>query len=277
MLAAIAVILAIAALKASYPVAMPLVAAVVIIAAVWPVKPWLEQVLPTSLSYVGTILVLAFVFAGFIGTVWFTAAQVVAVFGEDNERFLELYRGAADWASQYGFKPLSGNDVSSRLIGLGRALLGDTYAVVGYLGFIAILVVLGLPEVPALRKRIAEELDTRSRRDVIGAVDQVASKIRDYLGATLATSVLTGAGSVLWAWLLGLDLALVWGVLNFVLNFIPVAGNIIGIVPPSLYALVQFGGWFMPLVVFLGYAVLQIAISNFVYPILQGRSLSLRP
>jgi predicted PurR-regulated permease PerM len=33
----------------------------------------------------------------------------------------------------------------------------------------------------------------------------------------------------------------------------------------------------MPLVVFLGYAVLQIAISYFVYPFLQGRSLSLSP
>ncbi len=33
----------------------------------------------------------------------------------------------------------------------------------------------------------------------------------------------------------------------------------------------------MPLVVFLGFGVIQIAISNFVYPMLQGRSLSLSP
>ena len=33
----------------------------------------------------------------------------------------------------------------------------------------------------------------------------------------------------------------------------------------------------MPLLVFAGYAALQIAISNFVYPMLQGRQLSLSP
>lgn len=67
------------------------------------------------------------------------------------------------------------------------------------------------------------------------------------------------------------------GVVNFVLNFIPVVGNIVGIVPPVLYALVQFDGYTMPLIIFAGFAVLQITISNFVYPVLQGRQLSLPP
>jgi predicted PurR-regulated permease PerM len=48
-------------------------------------------------------------------------------------------------------------------------------------------------------------------------------------------------------------------------------------VPPTLYALIQFQGWTMPVIVFVGFAVLQIVISNFVYPMLQGRSLSLSP
>jgi predicted PurR-regulated permease PerM len=80
-----------------------------------------------------------------------------------------------------------------------------------------------------------------------------------------------------WALTVGLDLALVWGVLNFLLNFVPVVGNVIGIIPPSLYAIVQFQNLTMPLFVFFGFAVLQIAISNFVYPALQGRQLSLSP
>ena len=75
----------------------------------------------------------------------------------------------------------------------------------------------------------------------------------------------------------GLDLALIWGVLNFVLNFIPVIGNIAGIIPPTLYALIQFEGWTMPIVVFVGFAVLQVTISNFVYPMLQGRGMSMPP
>jgi AI-2 transport protein TqsA len=76
---------------------------------------------------------------------------------------------------------------------------------------------------------------------------------------------------------MGLDLVLVWGVVNFLLNFIPIVGNIIGIIPPTLYALIQFQSLWWTIVVFFGFAVLQIIISNVVYPTLQGRGLSIPP
>jgi len=88
---------------------------------------------------------------------------------------------------------------------------------------------------------------------------------------------MTGIASALWPLLLGLDLALVWGVLNFLLNYIPVIGNLLGILPPTLYAIIQFGDWTMPALVFAGFCVIQITISNFIYPLLQARSLALSP
>ena len=60
--------------------------------------------------------------------------------------------------------------------------------------------------------------------------------MRRYLGTTFLTSVLTGLASAAWSLIVGLELALVWGVLNFLLNFIPLIGNIVGILPPTLYA-----------------------------------------
>src|SRR4029079_4080864 len=68
-----------------------------------------------------------------------------------------------------------------------------------------------------------------------------------------------------------------WGLLNFLLNFVPVFGNIVGIILPTLYALIQFQDWTMSLVTFLGSAILQVVISNFIYPWMQGERLSLSP
>ncbi len=68
-----------------------------------------------------------------------------------------------------------------------------------------------------------------------------------------------------------------WGVLNFLLNFIPIVGNIIGIVPPTLFAIIQFQSVSWAVIVFFGFAILQIVISNVIYPMLQGRSFSLSP
>lgn len=118
-----------------------------------------------------------------------------------------------------------------------------------YLGFIAVLVILGLPEVPGFRRKLRDELDTEARRETVAAVAAIANKVRAYFGVTLVTSLLTGAATAGFTYAVGLELSLTWGVLNFLLNFIPVVGNIIGIVPPTLYALVQFGGWTMALVV----------------------------
>lgn len=60
----IAVIMVVAGLYWSYPVTMPLVVAVFIIAAAWPIKPWLERMLPSSLSYVGAVRILSLILAG---------------------------------------------------------------------------------------------------------------------------------------------------------------------------------------------------------------------
>ena len=277
LLAVIAVILVVAALRWSYPVTMPLVVAVFIIAAAWPIKPWLEQMLPASLSYVGTILALFLILASFIAVVYFALAQVAQTFGQNQEQFRALYGAYATWAREKGLPVLGGEGGYDRLVAIAQVLFWRAYAVLGYLGFIAILVIMGLPEVPALARKFRDQMPTSENRELVDAVEQIAEKFRQYIGVTMLTSLITGVASAVWAFAVGLDLALIWGVLNFVLNFIPVIGNIAGIIPPTLYALIQFEGWTMPIVVFVGFAVLQVTISNFVYPMLQGRGMSMPP
>lgn len=277
LLAAITIVLVVAGLRASYVVTMPIAAAMVIVAAIWPIKPWLDRALPSKVSYLGTILALLLISAAFIGAVYFSTAQIVRAFAQNQQRFNDLHGSFTEWTAEWGFQEYAGQEGYARLIGFGQTLLSNAYTVFVYLGFVAILVILGLPEVPALREKLKGALNAADRRELIDTVDEIALKIRQYLGVTALMSVITGVASALWAYSVGLELALVWGVLNFLLNFIPLIGNIVGIIPASLYAVVQFQSLTMALVVFTGFAVLQIAISNFIYPALQGRSLSLSP
>ena len=158
-----------------------------------------------------------------------------------------------------------------------QMLAGGVYGFVTYVGFIGIIVMLGLPEVPRLKRRLYEIMENGDRGELLTVGEDISAQVRRYLGTTLATSILTGIASALWSWMTGLELALVWGILNFLLNFVPVIGNIVGIVPPVLFAFVQFGGWQMPTIVFVGFVILQLTISNVVYPLLQGKQLSLSP
>ena len=273
----IAFLLLVVALRASYVVTMPVTAAIVIIAAIWPIKPWLDRVLPSKASYLCTILILLLISLGFIGAIYFSGARIVRAFIDKQGEFNRLYVSLTDWLVAQGFQDFAGQEGYARLIDVGQTLLANAYTVFVYLGFVAVLVVLGLPEVPTMRERLHRALTAAERRELIDTVDEIASKIRHYIGVTALVSVITGVASALWAVAIGLELPLVWGILNFLLNFVPLVGNIIGILPPTLYAIIQFHSLSLSLVVFVGFAVLQVVISNFVYPALQGRSLALPP
>ncbi len=277
LLAVIAGLLAVAGLRWSYPVTMPLAVAVFVIAAAWPIKPWLDRALPSGLSYAGTLLILLLLLAGFFAAVYLSLAEVVQTLAQRQDQFRQLYDHYAAWAGGRGLPVLDGANGYDRLVGIIQAVLSQVYTVLAFLGLVAVLVLLGLPEVPAFARKIRAGMEPADGLEVFAAIEEIAGKIRGYIGVTAITSLLTGLASGAWAFAVGLDLALIWGVLNFLLNFIPVIGNIIGILPPTLYALIQFGDWTMVAVVFAGYAVLQVTISNFIYPWLQGRGLALSP
>lgn len=276
LLAVLTFLLTVAALRESYPVTMPMAFALVVIAAVWPLKPWLDRFLPSGASYALTVLALLALLAGFAAAVYFAAAQVVRALTVHWPALEAAYNEAAAWAARHGL-PLGGRVSGARVSGAIQLAVAGLYNAAAYLGFVAVLVILGLPEVPGFRRKLRDELDSDARREAVTAIVTIAGKVRAYFGVTLATSVLTGAATAGFTWAMGVELSLTWGVLNFLLNFIPVIGNLIGIVPPTIYALAQFGGWTTPLLVFAGLGVIQLAISNFIYPLLQGRSLALSP
>ena len=114
LLAVIAALLVVAALKASYPVTMPLAAAVLIVAAAWPLKPWLDQFLPSKLSYVGTVLALFLIFAAFLLAVYFSISRVAQAFAGRREQFVQMYGAYAAFASERGLPTLGEGGAGER-------------------------------------------------------------------------------------------------------------------------------------------------------------------
>jgi AI-2 transport protein TqsA len=107
----------------------------------------------------------------------------------------------------------------------------------------------------------------------------IASQISRYLFIKLLLSVLTGVLVWLVLQLMGVDFSITWGVLAFLLNFIPTVGSIVATIPPVLLAFVQF----YPDRLWIAVAVLSIltlihqTIGNFIEPKLMGENLNLSP
>ena len=78
--------------------------------------------------------------------------------------------------------------------------------------------------------------------------------------------------------MIGLELWWLWGLLNFLLNYIPTLGSFLGVIPPALFALVQFDGdWSMVLAAVGVVGGVQLVMGNWIDPLVQGKALELSP
>ena len=110
-----------------------------------------------------------------------------------------------------------------------------------------------------------------------GFYAQIDRKIRSYIVIKFITSATTGLLTWIILSLFGLDLALVFGVMAFLLNFIPSIGSIIATLLPLPIALIQFeSGVAIAFVILLPGAV-QFTIGTIVEPLVMGEGLDLHP
>jgi len=86
--------------------------------------------------------------------------------------------------------------------------------------------------------------------------------------------MMTGLIIAIAMWIIGVDYPVLWGVLAFMLNFVPNIGSIIAAVPAVLLAMVQLG---LPsaLVVAAVYVAVNVLIGNIVEPRFMGKGLGL--
>jgi predicted PurR-regulated permease PerM len=81
------------------------------------------------------------------------------------------------------------------------------------------------------------------------ALDEIDQQIQRYLLVQVFTSVLVGVATGLALVWIGLEHAAVWGVLAFVLSFIPYLGSVVAIGGSALMGFVQFGSFEMALLI----------------------------
>ncbi|UCB55864.1 MAG: AI-2E family transporter [Thiotrichales bacterium] len=134
---------------------------------------------------------------------------------------------------------------------------------------IFITVIFILLEAKSFSRKFAQISDERSE-----FIDDFVGKLNGYMGIKTWTSLTTGVLVTLWLWLLGVDNAQLWGVMAFLLNYVPNIGSIIAAVPAVLLALVQLGLG-SALLVALGYLVINILIGSVLEPRFMGKGLGL--
>jgi AI-2 transport protein TqsA len=110
----------------------------------------------------------------------------------------------------------------------------------------------------------------------LGQSPRLARTAVQYFGIRTRLNLITGAGVTVICLVLRIDDALLWGVLAFVLSYIPYIGLATAMIPPALLALAETG-WLAAALVVLLITALNLTIENVVEPAYTGKQLQLSP
>ncbi|MFN5739906.1 MAG: AI-2E family transporter [Akkermansiaceae bacterium] len=150
-----------------------------------------------------------------------------------------------------------GTDVLERVIGFFGATI-----------LILILLVFMLSEARMFGRRL--DAISQARGPNLAKIINATKDIQRFLAIKTAVSLATGFLAGLLCWAVGLDFYILWGILAFFLNFIPVIGSIVAGVPPTILALL-IAGFPSALLVAGGYLLINNFLGNFLEPMLVGR------
>ena len=160
---------------------------------------------------------------------------------------------------------------ATSLAGSAAGILASGSLILIYIGFLFF-------EQGQFRNKISALIsDPAKEKEVGGIFDRIRDDIQKYITIKMFTSTLTGVLSFGLMLLMGVDHAGVWGLLIFLLNFIPTVGSIIATMFPAMIALAQSDGYYLFFMVLGGIGACQVMIGNVIEPRLMGSSFNLSP
>jgi len=122
--------------------------------------------------------------------------------------------------------------------------------------------------------RKVQRVEGKDSEKILDQITLFVKSTNEYV--VIKAIVSLGTGLLIWMGLtlLGLDFALLWAVIAFVLNFVPNIGSILAAIPAVLLALVQLGPT-SALIVTTIYVAVNTIMGNVVEPRLMGKKLGL--
>jgi AI-2 transport protein TqsA len=274
-----AVVVSFAAYQAS-DVFAPLALALFIIAIVWPLQSWLNARMPGLVALAITMTVTIAVCLAFASLIAWGFGHVGVSLLADSTRYQTLYNAAITWLDDHGISVAglwSEHFNVAWLLGWATQLTGRVNTTLSFWLIALVYVILGLMEVEDLRRRVETHAGKETARIIVAASAATARKMRKYMEVrtqmSLATGVLVGA----FAWIVGLEFALEWGVIAFALNYIPFIGPFVATLFPTLLAMAQFSTWQAVIELFVCLNIIQFVIGSYVEPRVSGAVLAISP
>lgn len=174
--------------------------------------------------------------------------------------------------SQEKLQGLANQLSPSRLVGLAADVIGGIAGVLSDVFFLIVLLFFTVADAGNFASKLTK-ISVRGQR-LADAFQQFANGTRQYLVVATIFGLIVAFCDVIALWILDIRYAWLWGLLAFITNYIPNIGFIIGLVPPTIIALLD-QDVVTAVIVVIVYSVLNFVIQTIIQPRVVGVTVGL--
>lgn len=197
---------------------------------------------------------------------WVYANLILSRLDIPVEQAKETMKGFFSNLGREGLKPIGS---------MVQYLSGSFFSFMGNAFWVVLFVLFILSERGAIGRKIVKGFGPEQAIEILDTMRRINKSVQQYLGLKTLISLLTGVLVALSLALLQAPFPFLWGLLAFLLNFIPNIGSIVAGIPPILITLFASGSITRTVLVAVAFIVIQTVVGNVVEPKVLGKGLDL--
>lgn len=253
--------------------------ALTLVITVRPLVAWASRHhVPRPVSALAAIVLIYLFVLGLFAALGVAVAQLVETLPDYGSKFAALWNQGQGLLTRFGVDEAALLDQvskmvdTSRIVSVAQGLLGQVTGVGSMLMILALTILFLMFDMSRIEVRAASL--ARLKPGILDALAGFARSVRSYWMVSTVFGLIVAVLDVIALGVLGVPMAVTWGVLSFITNYIPNIGFVLGVIPPALLGLVDSGPW-TALWVIVAYSVLNFVIQTVIQPKFTGDAVGL--
>ncbi|HOI08391.1 MAG TPA: AI-2E family transporter [Deltaproteobacteria bacterium] len=267
----------VAGMKAMAPILNIFLLAWLLADAISPLPNWMmRRRVPRTPAAVGTLLIVIFCGIAIATVMSWSVIGLSQKLPQYQATLTGTYGTVVDFLASKGVDITQVSPLASltpaRIFSFAGMILGQIGNLLGDTLLLLILVVILLFEF--IEDPKPGQRDGKADTSLLSVFREASSDVRVYVSVTSSTGALQAVINIALYAVMGIDYAVTWGILFFFMNFIPVIGGFISVIPPVALGFLE-SGWEVALAVLVLFSINNFVWDNILKPRYMGRSLNI--
>ncbi len=242
-----------------------------------PLLAWLiRKGVPAWLSLLITLAILIIVGVAFLAIMLISVNQLVETIPSYADDLSDQMDSVEDWIADTGIASLDLASLDAfsveNILGFIGNLAQDMVGLIVNAGFMIMILIFMILEASGFASKF--QMQSKAGHPFLDRCATLGRDARRYIIITTQINFMVGLVDTILLIIVGVPFPILWGILSWLLGYIPSIGFWLALIPPVFLALITIG-WEAALIVFIGYVLINGSVQNFLSPKLMGKGLRL--